>query len=231
MKTKTIAMIMATLMLLVGMISGTLAWLVDSTKEVNNVFTTADIGVTLTETFNAKSDESEVENDIWTAQLIPGFTYKKDPTVTVSDDSVDCYLFVKFEEENTPSTYLTYTSTLTKDNGWTQGDGTGIPDNVWYRKVKTTDELRSWELLSGKHEDECVKDGSCTCTYAHGFVTVNDSLKKETMNAEGFKAPELVYTAYAFQLYKDADEEFDAEVAWAKAQKNEGSSSSSTTTK
>lgn len=206
MKTKTIAMIMATLMLLVGMISGTLAWLVDSTKEVKNVFTTADIGLTLTETFNAKSDESKEENDIWTAQLIPGFTYKKDPTVTVSDDSVDCYLFVKFEEKNTPSTYLTYTSTLTTANGWTQGDGTDIPANVWYRKVMASDTTRSWELLSGN------------------TISVKDSVTKDNMSSAA--SATLTYTAYASQLYKSAGVEFSAKEAWTNA--NTSSSTSGT---
>lgn len=210
MKTKTIAMIMATLMLLVGMISGTLAWLVDSTAEVNNVFTTANIAVTLTETFNTDTNDDN-KNDAWKAQLIPGYSYTKDPKVEVSTDSVDCFLFVKFEETNNPSTYLTYKSTLTPENGWTQGDGTYIPTNVWYRKVMASDTTRSWELLSGN------------------AISVKDSVTKNNMSSAA--SATLTYTAYAFQLYKDANEEFKVIDAWNIAQENEGSSGSSTTTK
>lgn len=175
-------------------IGGTIAWLTDSTDEVKNTFTAADIDVTLTETPNAKSDSSKEENDIWKANMLPGFSYPKDPKVEVSKNSADCYLFVKFEETNDPSTYLTYTSTLTTANGWTQGDGTDIPSNVWYRKVMTSDTTRSWELLSGN------------------TISVKDTVTKENM--ETAAKAELTYTAYASQLYKSAGVEFSAKEAW-----------------
>lgn len=194
MKTKTIAMIMAMVMMVVCMVSGTLAWLTASTTDVQNTFTTADIGLTLTETPNAKSKPELEKNDIWQAQMIPGFSYTKDPKVEVSADSVDCYLFVKFEETNTPSTYLTYTSTLTTANGWTQGDGTDIPTNVWYRKVMTSDTTRSWELLSGN------------------TIAVKDTVTKDNMTTAA--SATLTYTAYASQLYKSANVEFSAKEAW-----------------
>lgn len=175
-------------------IGGTIAWLTDSTDEVKNTFTAADIDVTLTETPNAKSDSSKEENDIWKANMLPGFSYTKDPKVEVSEGSADCYLFVKFEETNDPSTYLTYTSTLTTANGWTQGDGTDIPSDVWYRKVMTSDTTRSWELLSGN------------------TISVKDTVTKENM--ETAAKAELTYTAYASQLYKSAGVEFSAKEAW-----------------
>lgn len=197
-KKKPLALVLTLVMLLSTAIGGTLAWLVDSTPQLKNTFTTANISVTLTETFNAKSEgNTSGKDDIWKVQMIPGYTYKKDPKVTVSNDSVDCYLFVKFEENNSPSTYLTYTSTLTAANGWTQGNGTDIPANVWYRKVKTTDTTRSWELLSGN------------------TITVKDTVTKENMS-DAVKA-ELLYTAYASQLYKDNNAtatEFSAKEAW-----------------
>lgn len=193
MKTKTIAMIMAMVMMVVCMVSGTLAWLTASTSEVQNTFTTADIGLTLTETFNTDTN-NDGTNDKWQAQMIPGYSYTKDPKVEVSANSVDCYLFVKFEETNNPSTYLTYTSTLTTANGWTQGDGTNIPANVWYRKVMATDTTRSWELLSGN------------------TISVKDTVTKDNMTTAA--SAQLVYTAYASQLYKSAGVEFTAKEAW-----------------
>lgn len=199
-KKKPLALVLTLVMLLSTAIGGTLAWLVDSTPQLNNTFTTADINVTLTETFNTDTNGDNI-NDAWKAQLIPGYTYTKDPKVDVSPDSVDCYLFVKFEETNNPSNYLTYTSTLTTDNGWTQGDGTAIPSNVWYRKVMTSDNPRSWKLL---YEDK---------------ITVNETVTKEDMPTTA--TPELVYTAYASQLYKkntatgtDTYTEFTAKDAW-----------------
>ena len=126
--------------------------------------------------------------------MIPGFSYAKDPVVTVKGDSVDCYLFVKFEEKGNPATYLTYTSTLTAANGWTQGDSTSIPSNVWYRKVTANAADQSWNLL------------------ADNTIAVKDTVAKDNM-ADAAKA-ELVYTAYATQLYKSNGVEFTAAEAW-----------------
>lgn len=186
----TVCLLLAVCLVTVG---GTLAWLVDSTSEVNNTFTTAGIDVTLTETFNTDSNNDNV-NDEWKAQMIPGYSYIKDPKVEVSTDSVDCYLFVKFEETNNPSTYLTYTSTLTAANSWRQGNGTDIPTNVWYRQVMTSDTTRSWELLSGN------------------TISVKDTVTKANMSTAA--SATLTYTAYASQLYKSAGVEFSAKEAW-----------------
>lgn len=194
---KKIALVLAVVLLMVATVGGTLAWLTDSTDAVTNTFTATDIKVTLTETFNTDSN-NDGTNDKWQAQMIPGYTYTKDPKVEVSTDSVDCYLFVKFEETNDPSTYLTYTSTLTAANGWTQGDGTDIPTNVWYRKVMASDTTRSWGLLSGNN------------------ISVKDSVNKDNMNTAA--SASLTYTAYASQLYKSADVEFSAKEAWNNAQ-------------
>lgn len=190
---KAVTMLLALVLVAGCAIGGTLAWLVDSTDKVENVFTTANIDVTLTETFNTDTD-GDNKNDAWKAQMIPGYSYTKDPKVEVSADSVDCYLFVKFEETNNPSTYLTYTSTLTADNKWTQGNGTDIPANVWYRKVMASDTTRSWELLSGN------------------TISVKDTVTKANM--ETAASATLTYTAYASQLYKSAGVEFSAKEAW-----------------
>lgn len=198
MKKKIVLLSLTLALIATAIISGTLAWLTDSTTPVTNTFTTADIGLTLTETFNTDTNNDNT-NDKWQAQLIPGYSYTKDPKVTVSENSVDCYLFVKFEETNNPSTYLTYTSTLTAANGWTQGNGTGegkngIPTNVWYRKVMTSDTTKSWELLSGN------------------TVAVKDTVTKSDMTFAANAT--LTYTAYASQLMKNAITEFSAAEAW-----------------
>lgn len=196
---KILTLVAAIALALACTAGATLAWLTDTTPEVKNVFTTADIGVTLTETFNTDTDNDN-KNDAWKAQLIPGYTYSKNPKVTVKANSVDCYLFVKFEETSNPSTYLTYTSTLTTANGWTQGTGggeggNGVPTNVWFREVTSSTSDQSWELL---------KDNQ---------VKISESLTKDSMpTAEN--APKLTYTAYASQLYKSSETKFSAVEAW-----------------
>lgn len=197
MNNKILVLVASIALALACTVGATLAWLTDSTDTVTNTFTPANIDVTLTETYNTDTNNDGTK-DKWQAQLIPGYSYTKDPKVTVSDDSVDCYLFVKFEETSNPSTYLTYTSTLTAANGWTQGDGTNIPANVWYRKVMASDTTRSWELLSGN------------------TITVKDTVTMANMQAAA--TAKLTYTAYASQLYKSAGVEFSAKEAWDNAQ-------------
>lgn len=194
---KKVLSIVAVVLVFCCAIGGTLAWLTAKSDVVTNTFAPSDINITLTETPNTDTDGNG-ENDAWKADMIPGFSYTKDPVVTVKGDSVDCYLFVKFEEKGNPATYLTYTSTLTAANGWTQGDSTSIPSNVWYRVVKAGDTTKSWNLLDGN------------------TIAVNDTLTKTDMPTT---APELVYTAYATQLYKSNGVEFTAAEAWDNAPK------------
>ena len=193
---KKVLSIVAVVLVLCCAIGGTLAWLTDKTDEVKNTFSPSDINITLTETPNTDTD-NDGKADAWKADMIPGFSYTKNPVVTVEDDSVDCYLFVKFEEKGNPATYLTYTSTLTAANGWTQGDGTSIPSNVWDRVVKAGDTTKSWNLLDGN------------------TIAVKDTVTKDNM-ATAANA-ELVYTAYATQLYESNGVEFTAAKAWANA--------------
>lgn len=195
---KTLVAISAVVLVFFCTVGATLAWLVDSTDEVKNTFTTAGIEIELIETQNP--DGTEVANGVtdWTAQMIPGYTYSKNPKVTVKANSVDCYLFVKFEVTGT-ATALEYTSNLT-GNGWIQGtgdgeDGNGVPTNVWFREVTSSTSDQSWELL---------KDNQ---------VKISESLTKTDMPT-GENAPSLKYTAYASQLHKNATEKFTAAQAW-----------------
>ena len=194
MKKKTLALLLALVLVFGAAVGGTIAYLTDTTDPITNTFTVGKVDITLTETFNTDTDGDQ-KNDAWKAQLIPGTTYTKDPVVTVTDDSEDCWLFVKFEEKNGAATYLDYTSNLTAANGWTQGDGTNIPSNVWYRAVNKADATKSFHLLDGD------------------TVTINSTaVTNENMNtaANG----QLVYTAYACQSAN-----MTVNAAWAEVSK------------
>ena len=194
---KPLAVLLALTLLVGCAIGGTIAWLTANTDPVTNTFTVGDVNITLKESkINVAENgtvtyDAPAENVTSQYPLIPGNTYKKDPYVAVvsSDTNVvseDCWLFVKFEETEKAKTYLSYTSTLTTENGWTQGDGTNIPDNVWYREVKKNETTKSWYLLEGNNE------------FANGYITIKgDAVTKETM-AEA-AAQSLKYTAYAAQ--------------------------------
>lgn len=179
MKKKTVALLLALALVFGGAVGGTIAWLTDVTSEVKNTFTTAGIGITLIETKNPDGAEVAAGVTNWSAQLVPGASYSKNPKVTVEDTTdVDIYLFVKFEETG-KTDILDYTSNLTKEgSGWTK---LADVDNVWYREVGANDATKSWELLE------------------NNTVAVKDTLTDDAMTEAGFEAPALKYTAYAIQ--------------------------------
>lgn len=201
---KPLALLLALALVVGGVVGGTIAWLTAQTSTVTNTFTVGDVNITLKESPITVAQNGTVSygnpaegvNNAY--PVIPGTTYKKDPVVSVvssADGNVseDCWLFVKFEESEKASTYLTYTSALTTDNGWTQGNGTDIPKTVWYREVKKTaaDADKTWHLLVGD------------------TITINaESVTKATM-AEA-TAQSLTYTAYAAQRAN-----LTVEAAWA----------------
>ena len=184
MKKRTLALILALVLVFGAAVGGTIAYLTDTTDPVTNTFTVGKVDITLTETFNTDTNNDQ-KNDAWQAQLIPGTTYAKDPVVTVTADSEDCWLFVKFEEKNDAATYLNYTSNLTAENDWTRGDGTNIPSNVWYRAVPKAATNTSFQLLAGDN------------TYPNGCISVNNNVTNDNMNTAA--NAQLVYTAYACQ--------------------------------
>ena len=174
---KTIVLILAIVLLLTAAVAGTVAWLQDSTNTITNTFTVGKVDITLTETENLD------ENGNFEVQLIPGTTYKKNPVVTVSADSEECYLYVKIEEINNPSAYLTYTH---NKDGWTSLDGVA---NVFYRVVGKDDGVMSWGLLK---DNQVVVNSDVDNADLAGIYNSDG-----TVNTE--KLPQLKYTAYAIQ--------------------------------
>lgn len=199
MKKKTLALLLALVLVFGAAVGGTIAYLTDTTDPVTNTFTVGKVDITLTETFNTDTNNDQ-KNDAWQAQLIPGTTYAKDPVVTVTNDSEDCWLFVKFEEKNNPTNYLDYTSNLTEANGWTQGDNTNIPSNVWYRAVAKDATVKSFQLLAGNDD------------YATGCISVKNTVTNGDMDTAS--DAQLVYTAYACQSAN-----MTVNAAWAEVSK------------
>lgn len=199
----TVALVLVVALASIG---GTLAWLVDKTDSVVNTFTTSDVDIELTETWNAKSDPSKQENDIWQGKLVPGTDLTKDPKVTVKTGSEACWLFVKVEEKGWPTVQETDGTTLKVNysiaTGWTQGTGTGeggngVPTNVWYREVEASNADKVFEILTDNK------------------VTVSSTLTKTEMNniTNNFT---LTFTAYAIQKENISD----VKTAWAQASSN-----------
>lgn len=74
-------------------VGSTLAYLSSTTDEVVNTFTVGEVKITLDETDINDSTKRTDKNTY--VDMIPGSSYPKDPTVHVSADSEDCYVFVK----------------------------------------------------------------------------------------------------------------------------------------
>lgn len=173
------------LVLVIGCVAGgTVAWLVAKTDPVVNTFTYGNIDITLTETTGTSY------------KIIPGTNIAKDPKVTVAADSEACWLFVKVEETGT---FVADKVTYAIANGWTQGDGTEIPSNVYYREVSAEDAKTgvNYYVLAGN------------ATYPNGVITVSETLTKENIPSA---QPTLKITAYAVQQENIAD----AATAWSK---------------
>ena len=180
---KALAMLLS-LVLVIGCVAGgTLAWLTATSNEVNNVFTTSDIGVTLEESKNLD------------LKMVPGWTITKDPKATVTAGSEDCYLFVKVEKSANFDDFMTYAIA----EGWTE-----LSDGVYYM------------IFDSQNADNENEMGAAYSVLKDDQVKVLDEVTKEDMNAlTDATKPNLSFTAYAVQLYRENGTQFTAEEAWA----------------
>lgn len=123
---KVLIIVMSVVLLVTASVMGTMAYLT-SNAEVKNTFTAGDVEITLLET---KVDEYGVPltgDDAGTTttneyKLVPGREYTKDPTITVSGTSEDCWLFAVIDNQ------LGDAAALNILEGWDNFTGT----NVWY---------------------------------------------------------------------------------------------------
>ena len=174
---KGLILVLAMVMVVCISISATLAYLFVDTTPVENTFVYGDINITL--------DESK-DLDL---KMIPGKDITKDPKVTVLKNSEACWLFVMIEKSTNFDNFMEYTVAT----GWTQGDGTNVPANVYYREVPAMTANTEFEVLDGNKVH--VKEGVLK-TALNAF----DKDKNGELS-EGEKAalPKLTFTAYAVQ--------------------------------
>lgn len=175
---KTFVAMLALVLVIGCAVGGTIAWLTAQTDPVVNTFTYGDINITLGETTG---------NDY---KIIPGVNIDKNPKVTVKKDSEACWLFVEVKEEGT---FVANKVTYSIDDGWTKGDGTNIPANVYYRSV---------DAVTNDTDFAVLKDNK---------IYVSEELSKSDIQSITAQ-PKLTFTAYAVQK----DGIADAATAWAK---------------
>lgn len=145
-------------------VGGTAAWLAAKSEPIASTFTFGDINITLTET-----DHQEQ------IKIIPGVDIPKDLKVTVTADSVDCWLFLKVKETGT---FVDGKVTYSMDDGWIKGNG--IPEGFYYREVRDVTADREFSVLKGDK------------------ITVSRTLTKADI--QNITDPTLTFTAYAVQM-------------------------------
>lgn len=148
-------------------VGGTAAWLAAKSEPIASTFTFGDINITLTETDHQEGP----------TKIIPGVDIRKDLRVTVKADSVDCWLFVKVEETGT---FVADKVTYSIADDWTRGNGSQIPDNVYYREVNGATADSVFSVLKGDK------------------ITVSETLTKADIQ-NITDEPTLTFTAYAVQ--------------------------------
>lgn len=189
-----------------SLVTGTLAWLTAETDTVINTFAPSNIKLTLTETWNAKSNESLQDNDIWKVNMIPGSTYTKDPEVTVTTD-IACYVFVKVQETgsvtvgNTTYNFGDFMGYAVAA-GWIELDG---QDGVYYREIAEN------EAKNGTTFNLLGADLSGNAKWTENQVYVKETVTNDMMNAliNADVQPTLTFTAYAIQSANLPDQNGD----------------------
>jgi len=184
-------MVLALVVLMGGMVSGTIAWLISESPTLVNTFTYGDIDIGLTETPTDDGDEDPHTNQY---VMIPGKAIAKDPRVTVFAGSETTWLFVKLEESANFADFMTYEIA----EGWTALEG--VP-GVYYRKVEKSEEDVAYAVLKGDQ------------------VLVKESVTREmlvSLTAE--TQPKLSVTAYAVQYDETIETISKPETAWTLVQ-------------
>jgi len=211
MNMKPLAVLLALTLLVGCAVGGTLAWLLDTSNDVANTFTTSDVGVELTET---KTN----------FQMVPGHYIEKDPKVTVAANSEASWLFVKIVESATLDDYIAYALPETGEGKDWQvvDDGDNNEDTIVIaRKVTKSTSPQDFTILQAGSYTHTASN--TTISWAENQVGVKPEVTKEMMaalSASNAVQPKLTFTAYVTQLYKNNNTEFTAVDAWNLAKDN-----------
>lgn len=197
MKKKTVAVLMAAMLIFGGAMGATVAWLTASTEQVVNTFTYGNVEIELNETKPSGQ----------TAKMVPGDVIEKDPEVTVKAGSEPCYVFVKVTPSANYETFFGAFSSEDMAAGWTPLTGA---ENVYYKEAANADPDAS-AALKNDWTSYILKG---TTAYPNGAVTVSSTVTKADMDALKAggtdKLPTLTFQAFAVQKANIAN----AQEAW-----------------
>lgn len=164
MNKKYLTLIFCAILISIFSVTATLSFFTDQESDVN-VFTSGKVSITLDETEvdelgNKISDKRVLENDY---HLMPGYTYLKDPTVTIKNGSNDSYVRILIKINNISELKSIY--------------GEDFNPNSIY-----TDWGISWEYVNQKANDDS------SITYEYRYKEVVNGLKGDNKLEPIFKA-------------------------------------------
>ena len=205
-KHKALLLSMCAVLLIVGSVFGTLAYLTDS-EAVTNTFAVGRVGLSLQETGMTDPDNDGVFGKAY--HLLPGQTYEKDPTVTVDAKSEESYVRMIVT--------VNFASALTDATLATELDGifTGYDATIWNRNAKAvsadgktiTYEYRYHTTVSGGetgNQLEPLFTGfTIPGTYTNEQIAVLEGMtidvQAHAIQAAGFDNADAAWTAFAQQ--------------------------------
>ncbi len=190
MSKKTVALLLALVLVFGAAVGGTLAWLTAQTDAVVNTFTVGDINIALTEHKLDGEQLSETETtNTNTYNFVPGDILPKDPWVTVEKDSEACYVFLKVTiEKNSVAAVADKHGALDKIIDFT------IDSTVW-----TPVEAGKTDYYYTTIDSKVTADQTLNIL-KDKQVTVSPDLTKAMAETLGANAPKLSFKAAAVQM-------------------------------
>ena len=179
-KKKVFMTVLCAAALVVASVLGTMAFLTSKDK-VNNTFTVGNVAITLdeakvTDAGNPVERADRVKANIY--KLIPGHEYTKDPTVHVTANSEDSWVFIKVEDGLAAIEDDTTVADQITGNGWTALDGVA---GVYYKEYSSSTAATDLVVF----ETFKVKGDADVAQYANAKIDVT----AYAIQKDGFTTP------------------------------------------
>lgn len=179
-KKKVFMTVLCAAALVVASVVGTMAFLTSKDK-VNNTFTVGNVAITLdeakvTDAGNPVEGADRVKANIY--KLIPGHEYTKDPTVHVTANSEDSWVFIKVEDGLAAIEDDTTVADQITGNGWTALDGVA---GVYYKEYSSSTAATDLVVF----ETFKVKGDADVAQYANAKIDVT----AYAIQKDGFTTP------------------------------------------
>ena len=179
-KKKVFMTVLCAAALVVASVLGTMAFLTSKDK-VNNTFTVGNVAITLdeakvTDAGNPVEGADRVKANIY--KLIPGHEYTKDPTVHVTANSEDSWVFIKVEDGLAAIEDDTTVTDQITGNGWTALDGVA---GVYYKEYTSSTAATDLEVFKTFK----IKGDADVAQYANAKIDVT----AYAIQKDGFTTP------------------------------------------